>query len=79
MAVRKPAAVAALKRLGAGVIQRRILTGKTQEDVAEQAGISVQFLRRIERGTGNPSYLTLRALSAALGVELDAMVREARK
>lgn len=79
MPLRKPAAAAALKRLGDGVVRRRILTGKTQEDVAEGAGISVQFLRRIERGTGNPSYLTLRALSGALGIELDDMVRDARE
>jgi len=78
MPVRKPAATAALKRLGDSVVRRRILTGKTQEDVAEAAGISVQFLRRIERGTGNPSYLTLQALSGALGVKMDEMVREAR-
>lgn len=68
----------ALRRLGDAFVRRRITSGRTQEEVAEAAGLSVQFLRRIERGTGNPSYLTLRALGSALDVPLDRLIREAQ-
>jgi len=77
MPARKPDGASVLRRLGDAVVRRRILAGKTQEDVAEAAGISVQFLRRVERGTGNPSFLTLRAISTALGADLVEIIREA--
>ena len=78
MPARKPDGGSVLRRLGDAVVRRRILAGKTQEAVAESASLSVQFLRRVERGTGNPSYLTLCAISAALGAALEDIVREAR-
>ena len=67
-----------LRRLGDVVVRRRITSGRSQESVAEAAGLSVQFLRRVERGTGNPSYLTLRAIAGALEIPLDRLVREAQ-
>jgi len=69
---------AALRRLADVVVRRRVTTSRTQEAVAEAAGVSVQFLRRVERGTGNPSYLTLLAIAGALGMDLDQIVRDAR-
>ena len=61
------------------VVRRRILASKTQEQLAPAADISVYFLRRIERGTANPSYLTLSALAAALGTELSTLIAEAQE
>ena len=75
---REPDEAAALRRLGDVIVRRRTVAGRTQERVAEAAGISVQFLRRIERGTGNPSYLTLHAIAGALKVDLETIVREAK-
>jgi transcriptional regulator with XRE-family HTH domain len=75
---RKPEAASALRRLGAAVARTRILKDTTQESVAEAAGISVQFLRRVERGTGNPSYLTMLAVAKALDIELTDLMGAAR-
>jgi transcriptional regulator with XRE-family HTH domain len=75
---RDKAAVVALRRLGHVVAKRRLLGDKTQERMAEAAGVSEQFLRRVERGTGNPSYLTLLRLADALEVPLEELVREAK-
>jgi len=68
---------AALRRIGNAIVKRRILSETTQENVAEHAGISVQFLRRVEHGTGNPSYLTMLSVARALGLQLVDLVREA--
>jgi transcriptional regulator with XRE-family HTH domain len=75
---RKSDEAAALRRLGDIIVRRRTVSGRTQELLAEAAHISVQFLRRIERGTGNPSYLTLRAIARGLGTELGDIMRDAR-
>lgn len=42
--------------------------GMTQEQLAEAAGISVDFLSLLERGVNAPSFDTLEALAAALEV-----------
>jgi transcriptional regulator with XRE-family HTH domain len=77
MPARKPDGGAALRRLGDVVVRKRILAGKTQEAVAEGAGLSVQFLRRVERGSGNPSYLTLRAIATAIGTDMATLIQAA--
>lgn len=49
----------------------RVLRGRlalTQEQLAERAGISVDFLSLIERGKNSPSFENLDGLAAALGV-----------
>lgn len=40
----------------------------SQAQLAEAAGTSEEWIRRIERGARSPSFDTLEALSAALGV-----------
>lgn len=40
----------------------------TQEQVAERAGISQQYISGLERGTRNPSIETVHILAVALGV-----------
>lgn len=49
-------------------------TGSTQEDVAYSAGITVAALARIERGTSNPRWTTVRRIAKALGVSLAELV-----
>jgi transcriptional regulator with XRE-family HTH domain len=78
MAARNASASAMLRRLGNTAVRTRLLGDMTQEAVAEAAGISVQFLRKIERGTGNPSYLTLLAIAKALKIDLVDLIRDAR-
>jgi transcriptional regulator with XRE-family HTH domain len=44
--------------------------GRSQEAVAHAAGIAVNSLRRIEYGQSNPTWTTVRAIVAALGIPL---------
>lgn len=57
-------------RLGDRVKRLRSLQQKTQEDVAEGAGLSYKFIGEVERGVANPSVDTLERLAHALGVRL---------
>ncbi len=43
----------------------------TQEQLAEAAGISVEFLSFMERGIHAPSFETLEKLSQVLGVDVE--------
>jgi transcriptional regulator with XRE-family HTH domain len=67
-----------LRRLGHAIAKRRITSSRSQDVIADEGGISERFLRAIERGSGNPSYLTLRAIAGALNASLEEIVREAR-
>jgi transcriptional regulator with XRE-family HTH domain len=66
----------ARKALGALALRLRSDGGWTQAMIAERAGITEQYLRRIERGTENPSLTTLIALARALGISTSQLVRE---
>jgi DNA-binding phage protein len=46
---------------------------KSQEDVAQAAGVSEIYLQRIESVSTNPSYLALECVAAALGFDLDRL------
>jgi DNA-binding XRE family transcriptional regulator len=60
------------KDLGlAGKIRRaRVKRGETQEDVARRAGLTVAAYARIERGTSDPKWTTVRAIAEALEISL---------
>jgi putative transcriptional regulator len=77
MPTRDPEGLQALRRLGHAVAKRRIIAGQSQDDVAEASGVSDRFVRALERGSGNPSYLTLRAIARALGTDTATLMREA--
>ncbi len=77
MPTRDPEGLAVLRRLGHAVAKRRIISGKSQDDVAEASGVSDRFLRALERGTGNPSFLTLRAIARALSTNAGTLILEA--
>ena len=54
--------------------------GRTLADVAEQAGVSTQYLSEIERGRKEPSSEVLQAVAGALGLRLvDLTGRVARR
>lgn len=57
-------------QLGARVKQLRLARRLTQEQVAEQAGLSSKFIGQIERGLSNPALTTLGSIARALGVSL---------
>ncbi len=51
----------------------RIEAGKTQEDLAHEAGITTTTLARIEGAKTNPSWTTVRRLASALGLHLGGL------
>ena len=54
--------------------------GRTLADVAEEAGVSTQYLSEVERGLKEPSSEVLRAVAGALDLRLvDLTIRVARK
>jgi predicted transcriptional regulator len=54
--------------------QLRQGSGITQEHVAHQAGITVAALARIERGTTNPRWTTVKRIIGALNASLDDVI-----
>lgn len=65
--------------LGAAVKQLREQSGATQEGLAYEAGITTGTLSQLERGISNPSWGTLKAVAAALGVSMVELARLAAK
>lgn len=57
--------------------------GLTQEMLAENSGVSLRTIQRIEKGTSSPTSDTLNRISGALGVSpdeiLDWQAREAHE
>ena len=61
-----PALAATLRRM-------RIERGDTQEDLAHRAGLTVAAFARIERGSANPTWTTVRRIAVALEISLPAL------
>lgn len=57
------------KQLGENIKKVREKAGKTQEELAKQAGIHFSYLSRIERGIVNPSVEVLENIAKALKVK----------
>ncbi|MGV0745502.1 helix-turn-helix domain-containing protein [Mycolicibacterium sp. XJ870] len=67
-----PEQIAAGRRLGASL--RAARASRTLDDVAAQARISPETLRKIETGRlPSPAFGTVVGLSAALGIDLQAL------
>jgi transcriptional regulator with XRE-family HTH domain len=66
------------RSLGASARAARRRRGFTQEDAAEQIGISAAFYARIERGTTLPSVPTLARMATVLDVSADELLGHAR-
>ena len=63
-------------QLGKRLQSARQGAGRTTEEVARTAGISVDTLRRIEQGqVANPGLFTVASAAAAIDLDLDALVR----
>lgn len=58
------------QQFGRNLRRLRLLRDLTQEQFAEAAGISVDFLSLIERGRNAPSFETLEAIAEALHVRV---------
>lgn len=64
-----------VRLLGENVRRERLRQGRTQEEVAEEAGMTRSYLSDLERGTRNPSVHALGLLARALKVEAGDLLR----
>jgi transcriptional regulator with XRE-family HTH domain len=62
-----------LKALGEEIRQRRAFLAVSQEELAHRAGIHRNVIGRLERGTYNPSIVTLLPIAARLGISLSEL------
>jgi transcriptional regulator with XRE-family HTH domain len=65
--------------LGIAVRHFRAERELTQEALAHKAGITVGHLSKIERGHANPTWLTLQAIAAALGISTSRLAEQAEQ
>jgi transcriptional regulator with XRE-family HTH domain len=65
--------------LGAAIRKLREKKDATQEAVAQDASITVAHLSKIERGLTNPTWGTVSAIVAALGVSMVEVARAAER
>lgn len=63
------------QRIGRRAAEARRLAGLTQEQLAEQVGVSVQTVGRLERGEQAPPLARLEKIAEALGVDLADLMR----
>jgi transcriptional regulator with XRE-family HTH domain len=66
-----------LRALGLAIAEKRRALGKTQEDLAYEAGISLRHLQKIEAGTTNPRLGTLFSIAAELGTTAHVLLKAA--
>ena len=65
-------------RLATAVRERRLTLGLSAERLARDADVSVDTVRRIERGLiPNPGFFTVAALARVLGITLDDLAASA--
>lgn len=62
--------------VGDTIRRARQALGWTQAFLAEQAGISPNYVARLERGELGPSLFVARSICEALGISVDALVRD---
>jgi transcriptional regulator with XRE-family HTH domain len=65
--------------LGEAIRALRSKRGDSQEKLAQAAGITPNMLSLIERGEGNPSWVTVRGIAAALGVPVSTLAKAAER
>ena len=61
------------RNVGGNVSAYRRKKGMTQEQLAEEVGLEVKTLQRIEYGYGNCTARVIAALSNALGISINAL------
>jgi XRE family transcriptional regulator, regulator of sulfur utilization len=68
-----------LRCLGEEVRERRLQRKLSQEALADLAGIHTNVVGRLERGTYNPTVLTLLSIALKLNTSLEELFAEAAK
>lgn len=64
-----------MKTIGEAIKKRRTELQITQQTLADLAGVGINTLVAMERGTGNPSLSTLQSVLNTLGLELKCQLR----
>ncbi len=62
--------------LASKLIELRRVTGLTQQQIAELAGMTQPEVARMESGAANPTWETLSRLLTGVGAELELKVRD---
>lgn len=57
------------EKFGQNLRKARTKAGLTQEQLAERAGLHVNYYARVERGEENPTYQTIEKIVKALNVK----------
>ena len=52
------------------MLEARIQTGLTQEELSEKTGIALSYIHKLENGNANPSIRTLKRLAEGMGKTL---------
>jgi transcriptional regulator with XRE-family HTH domain len=65
----------ASRLLGERLRARRLKNACSQEEIANLAGMNVSNYGKIERGLGNPEFLTIIRLASVLGVDAADLVK----
>jgi|HubBroStandDraft_5_1064220.scaffolds.fasta_scaffold18599_3 transcriptional regulator with XRE-family HTH domain len=65
--------------IGRAILRERRRAGKSQEDLAYEAQMSVRHLRELEQGRANPTVETLCRLAETLGVPVNVLFEEKRR
>lgn len=52
------------------IIESRVLSGLTQQELSARTGITQSDISKLERGTANPSLRTLQRLARGMGMQL---------
>jgi ribosome-binding protein aMBF1 (putative translation factor) len=63
-------------RIGTKILQQRLSSGLTQQQLSEVSGVAQADISRIEHGQSNATADTLHALGRPLGVTLDLVDAE---
>ena len=64
-----------LQLIGNNIRKRRNDKGISQQELADHANIAKSSVQRIEKGTMNPSILTLKNISVALDLDLSELIK----
>jgi len=66
-----------IKKIGVNIRRERRQQLLTIEQLAEKAGITDNYMGKIERGEGMPSLETIDSIASALGVSIDSLKGDA--
>ncbi len=80
MAILAVVSLMAVQSLSGALMQRTVMTGvdHSAEDLARRAELSVETVRKIERGlVANPGFFTVAALARHLDLQLDDLAEQA--